>query len=345
MVNIEIQFTAGRWHATPWGRQVNEGVTEWPPSSWRIMRALVAAWHDKLPDVPRSEMAELVERLSEPPVFQLPNAVPAHLRHYMKLGDGKPTKILDGFLAVCRDEPLRIVWPDVELSERQASLLARLVEVLSYFGRAESWVEARVAENWNGEFNSAPTMSDPASKQGDEVVRVLAPAALEEFDRWREETRESMRRRALEAAAKKKPGQAAPKLGKKQLAEIDAAVPNDLLAALETSTEDLRGGGWNRPPGSRWIDYRRNTDLAPHVARRSRIVRTTSRPTVARFAVSGVVRPMLTEAVAVGELFRSAAMYCSGRLAGNARSVFSGRDDEGRRSDDAHRHAHFFSEA
>ncbi len=31
MIEIAFRFTAGRYHATPWGRHVNEGVPEWPP--------------------------------------------------------------------------------------------------------------------------------------------------------------------------------------------------------------------------------------------------------------------------------------------------------------------------
>ena len=30
-VVISIQFLTGRYHATPWDKQVNEGAVEWPP--------------------------------------------------------------------------------------------------------------------------------------------------------------------------------------------------------------------------------------------------------------------------------------------------------------------------
>ena len=30
MTTIELTFPAGRYHATPWGRHVNEGAVEWP---------------------------------------------------------------------------------------------------------------------------------------------------------------------------------------------------------------------------------------------------------------------------------------------------------------------------
>ena len=43
MLLIEIHSPAGRFHATPWGRHVNEGAVEWPPSPWRFLRATGAA--------------------------------------------------------------------------------------------------------------------------------------------------------------------------------------------------------------------------------------------------------------------------------------------------------------
>ena len=50
-VIIKLKFPAGRYHATPWGRHVNEGVPEWPPSPWRLLRALVAVWKRTCPDL------------------------------------------------------------------------------------------------------------------------------------------------------------------------------------------------------------------------------------------------------------------------------------------------------
>lgn len=31
-VAVEFRFPARRYHATPWGNHVNEGLIEWPPS-------------------------------------------------------------------------------------------------------------------------------------------------------------------------------------------------------------------------------------------------------------------------------------------------------------------------
>lgn len=52
MIAISLTFPAGRYHATPWDRHVNEGAVEWPPSPWRLLRSLVAVWKRTLPDAP-----------------------------------------------------------------------------------------------------------------------------------------------------------------------------------------------------------------------------------------------------------------------------------------------------
>ena len=62
MTVLELRFPAGRYHATPWGRHVNEGAVEWPPSPWRIVRALIATWYLKARDIPEATIRSLVER-------------------------------------------------------------------------------------------------------------------------------------------------------------------------------------------------------------------------------------------------------------------------------------------
>jgi CRISPR-associated protein Csb2 len=46
---LALRFPLGRYHATPWDRSANEGTTEWPPSPWRLLRALVATWYTRCP--------------------------------------------------------------------------------------------------------------------------------------------------------------------------------------------------------------------------------------------------------------------------------------------------------
>ena len=64
MIIIEIGFLAGKFHATPWDRHVNEGIEEWPPSPWRILRALISTWHQKAKeDISEAMWYELAEKI------------------------------------------------------------------------------------------------------------------------------------------------------------------------------------------------------------------------------------------------------------------------------------------
>jgi len=38
---IRITLLSGRYGATPWGRSEHEGQVEYPPSPWRLLRAVL----------------------------------------------------------------------------------------------------------------------------------------------------------------------------------------------------------------------------------------------------------------------------------------------------------------
>src|SRR5271169_2434215 len=109
MTVLELHFPAGRYHATPWGRHVNEGAVEWPPSPWRFLRALVAVWKRTLPELPQPEVEPILRVLAAPPDFVLPPASTGHTRHFMpwfKKGPDDRTLVFDTFVAVSRSAPL-----------------------------------------------------------------------------------------------------------------------------------------------------------------------------------------------------------------------------------------------
>src|SRR5947209_2960160 len=118
-LSVALSFPAGRFHATPWGHHVNEGRTEWPPSPWRLLRALVAVWKRKLPGVPLVE--ENIEGLltalaSQPPTFHLPLATLGHTRHYMPLGStnaNERTKVFDAFVSLDPRQEVVFHWADL----------------------------------------------------------------------------------------------------------------------------------------------------------------------------------------------------------------------------------------
>src|SRR5437588_6765609 len=158
-VIFQLTFPAGRFHATPWGRHVNEGVPEWPPSPWRFLRALVAVWKRTCPDLAAAQIRRTLEPLVPPPRFQLPPFRVAHTRHYMpweKKGPADRTLVFDTYVAVKRGDPLFIGWPEVTLSDTDRPILNELVANLTTFGRAEGWVDAALVEGSEPAWNCMP---------------------------------------------------------------------------------------------------------------------------------------------------------------------------------------------
>lgn len=179
MIALSVHFPGGRYHATPWGSHVNEAAVEWPPSPWRLARALVSSWHRTARDLKQTEVVNLLEALAEPPVYLLPVAAPGHTRHYMPLGDHQvevrlsQTMVFDSFLRLDPGATLGIVW-DVELSPAQRAVLERLVGGVTYLGRSESWCDIEVTEDQPRGLSVEP-LQEGAGGQDVEVVRLLAP--------------------------------------------------------------------------------------------------------------------------------------------------------------------------
>ena len=124
MLAIKFNLLTGGYHATAWGRHANdEAAAEWPPSPWRIVRALTAVWKQFLPDLQESEVSPIIESLaSERPKFHLPPATVAHSRHYMPLGETKREEKTG--LRVCLISPKRVACAACE--SRQISVSAGL---------------------------------------------------------------------------------------------------------------------------------------------------------------------------------------------------------------------------
>lgn len=152
-LTLAFRFPLGRYHATPWDRTVNEGAVEWPPSPWRLLRALVSTWYLRAQHtVTSDDLDELLRRLSGPPAYRTPPMSLAHTRHYMPDSErstgesGHTDLVLDPFVAVDPAAELLVHWADVDLDEASNTALSALVERLPYLGRSESVCEARVLD-------------------------------------------------------------------------------------------------------------------------------------------------------------------------------------------------------
>ncbi|MXW62429.1 MAG: type I-U CRISPR-associated protein Cas5/Cas6 [Acidimicrobiaceae bacterium] len=144
-VILRVEFPWGQYHATEWGRNVNEGRPEWPPSHWRILRSLFATWKTRCTHLRAEDVEEALRQLAAPPTFHLPHMRPAHSRHYMPQishrsfgsGNGKTTLAFDPFAVVGSSEPLQIEW-DVELGPSASAALEEIASSVPYLGRSES---------------------------------------------------------------------------------------------------------------------------------------------------------------------------------------------------------------
>ena len=177
---IGIRFPLGRYHATPWGRQVNESVVEWPPSPWRILRALFATWRWRRPELDESVVWSVLDTLADAPQYWLPRHAEGHTRHYMPdFGHGPAVskdKTLDPFAAVPRDEEVLVRWSGT-LDGPSGDVLAQLCGSLSYLGRAESICEARVVPETELPGGSRWIVPGGHGELADKPTGVLVPAA------------------------------------------------------------------------------------------------------------------------------------------------------------------------
>ncbi|MBX3171097.1 MAG: type I-U CRISPR-associated protein Cas5/Cas6 [Candidatus Eremiobacteraeota bacterium] len=173
MLEISIRLLAGRYHATPWDRHPREGEPEWPPSPWRLLRALAASYYRNPDQFDLEQVLDLVRVLSSPPEFHLPAASAAHTRQYFPQAQPNDKQLLfDGFVRT-GTETLDVIvfrWPHLELGETQFRLLEELLRGVSYFGRAESWSELTASS----EESALPTNCSITSKNEEsESIRVL----------------------------------------------------------------------------------------------------------------------------------------------------------------------------
>jgi CRISPR-associated protein Csb2 len=276
---LALRFPLGRYHANPWDRAVNEGVSEWPPSPWRILRALVATWYTRWPDLSAVEFDELLGALAaSPPCYRTPATGTGHTRHYLpdldhrKAETGHTDLTLDPFLTLDKDAELLVRW-DVELTDSHRQILAKLAELIPYLGRSESACQAHLIGEDEDEEPDA-TWWHPsqevavAGQPGERRTRLLAPSVP--FSRQ----------------------------------------------VLEATTGGVRKQKRTVPPGAKWVSYMQHSRLIePRPARSIRgVPKETRLPTAIRFAITGRAPVQLSNTVLVAD----EAHRIAGKLLENA---------------------------
>ncbi len=158
MLTFRLRFLYGRFYAHPWGQNpVRIAEAEWPPSPWRLLRAIAAAWFRKNPGQPAScELLALLEALGRKlPVMELPPVSFSKTVHYHP-NPGVPSGKVrheNHFVAVGGDVLFQWTLAKIAAESRETevarfkTLLDDLLGDISYFGRAESVCEVSASSD------------------------------------------------------------------------------------------------------------------------------------------------------------------------------------------------------
>jgi CRISPR-associated protein Csb2 len=197
-VILRQEFPLGRFHATPWRvNPFDDPYGEWPPSPWRLVRAITARWYQwAREETGKPDLAELEKLQSALCKSTYAFHLPAEARRGAPLRQYHPTEfgwrpsekkkagkrsygtslVQDNYWCVPPDSPVwwfleADEWEDKQLRE----LLARCVERVIYFGRAETFTHIRMATTADNIPESPNCMLTDQRKAG--AVPVLAPSA------------------------------------------------------------------------------------------------------------------------------------------------------------------------
>ena len=358
MIVLSFRFPARRYHATPWDAHVNEGRIEWPPSCWRLMRAMLAVGYTKFGwvDEPPSVAQDLIGKLAAvEPAYALPSSTESHTRHYMPTRK-KPVKVFDSFLRFVHDNAELAVRFDTELSPDETDCLRELVSGLTYLGRAESWVEVSLLDAEHATLTveqrhwCRPNDRSPDEHSPGRPVRLLAAQPESVFQAWRTESIECAfqaveQQEQDKQRAKGKSVTAA--AAKKLRAKVEATYPTNILHALQLETHSWQSQGWPKPPGSRWVEYSipdesfQQKPLAPLALSPKQ-----DRVSAVLLAVDGngkhgTVRPLMRHNLRLMELLHSTAIYkATSDLGFGNIPELSGKDNDGNVLR-GHQHAHY----
>lgn len=176
MIYIKIQFHTNQYQACAWGNHHAEGVIDWPPAPWRILRAIVAGHYnvglsDKyLPTLKAvlHKLGAVLPSYTLPPVTYIQHRSPRPQVNLKtaKVGPGK-TLYSAGLVMSSAQNELYVHWP-VTLSETEELVLSLCLSGLTYLGRKESAATVSLVEE-------APASNAEAAPQGTRIVAIADP--------------------------------------------------------------------------------------------------------------------------------------------------------------------------
>ena len=184
MIHIKVEFHTHQYQACAWGNHHSEGVIDWPPAPWRILRAIVAGSYavnlqPKYLEALKGVLHKLAADLPSytlPPVTYIQHRSPRPQVNLKtaKVGPGK-TLYSAGLLMSADQRVLYIQWP-IEITEVEELVLNLCLAGLTYFGRKESVATVSLAEE-------APDPNSSPDAQGNRIV-AIPDQTLDQEDLW-----------------------------------------------------------------------------------------------------------------------------------------------------------------
>ncbi|MFC0037198.1 type I-U CRISPR-associated protein Csb2 [Actinomadura rayongensis] len=322
-VTLAVHFPWKRYHATPWGHYVNEGLVELPPSPWRILRALYSVWKLRAPDLDADVVHGLLTQLAVPPDYFLPPYQVAHSRHYLpstkhRTGAADTNLGLDTFASLGGDATIHVQWPG-DLNAEQTEVLAKLAASLPYLGRADSICAASLAPSgWAPTPDLAPATPLISDELAPEMERVplLAPRLPLDVDALITDTTSVRKSRLVYP-----PGS--------ELVEYAVPPPAASRPRRPAATTPMRDRASTV-----------TTRTALTLARGDR----NANVTTVRFALHGKPLPRVADTVIVTDLLRAASLKALDQVAGprTRPSNLVGRDENDQPLT-GHQHAHYLA--
>lgn len=394
-VAIGIRFLSGRAHLHAWGTHVNQERVEWPPSPWRLLRALlaVAAKHTTtVPDwdcvvplnnwfeassgedtIPLSKLTQILLSLASPPELWTPRVGIGQTRHFFPIVEegvekNSGTAVIDAFVTIPSDLPFIIRWPDCSETLRLDDL-SPLLASMPYFGRAESWCDARLlsvdemqdVRNSEGKTYWCCLPWNPDSRSGWKPPNewAIRSCGVNHGQEAQEHRHYAIERRLAPIMPREEMAELAKRLlplkpekrrkvglhKELALAITNESADNLLLRGLLRDTGIDADLALDRPVASRWLKYavpkavfERNVAHVVKPLKRKEVVHV-CRYVLNTATIHRPVLPLITDTLLVAEHFRAALLAIHTGPSAN----FSGHSAVGSRAT-GHQHAFFWPE-
>jgi CRISPR-associated protein Csb2 len=312
---IEVELLAGRYHAHLWGEsQFGMAGPEWPPSPWRLLRAIASAWFSAGPRLSSEpDRDALLETLggADPPVMWLPKTSFYELRYYQPVRMGGSDRVLHhDFYAVPEGGRFWFRF-NASLSAQQRALLDALLWRLRYFGRSESRARLRVVDS-----------ETPPARAERVACRNVLPSVANPVYRWVLCAAPDFRASDLWAV--------------RDGASRTGGCPPHLVDVLLARRMPL-------PHGARWVEYAVPHEILVHEIRpctKSPETRPDVKVAEIRFRLSRRIPIPLQSLVGVARAFRDAAVARHRTLSGTHSVILTGRHADGRMAL-GHQHAYY----